>query len=447
VFSKETPDLTPLEIAPSSLWVISTVEIAVRQGGRSYLLLVLPSYPIAGQPNNPEHDEGHWAPPFVAYPVPLEFSPPTTVGSVRRLVKARLDKAQVANDLEQLLYQMGLRDAHLAERQPFLELKVSPRSPSLVKAYFILRHGLIDLDSACLRNLADPEFRRGYVFCPVQQDDVFLSHRFSEVHQRDESWFLGKPLQSNVQYVLSDQDRRAAIEAASIALAPDSFMRSDRGTICVVDLSGYGRALKYALEKMHGFSLSGVDAQDEYRATVSELMYEMLGELGVTQAQVAGDGFIATMPERVFAPNSDAIGRVLSAWRKVVDRIDDLNDAITDSTSRVGSRMVLHYGAYRCGRVAGVRSAVGAFDGSSIVAAARLDQGLRALLAGDARHPNDAKRDHFVAVSEELVQVLGGASPFAAMIARGVVEVSAKEARAPIHLFKMSREVGPEKSE
>jgi hypothetical protein len=387
VVTRLTPDETPLAAPPSSIWVISTLEVALEQGGRTVTLLTYPSYPLRGQRISDEHDEGYWAPPFVAYPVPILYSPPVLVGSVRKLVDEALRHIDVAEDLQQLSYQMGLRDVQLEEREPFLELKVSPRTPELVKAYWILRHGLISADPACLRNLADAEVRRGYVYGPTDLAARQYSSRHSSTHDRSEVWLLGKPLQSNVEHVLRNDETRLALESGKIRLDRDMFTRAETGLLCVVDLSGYGRALRYARSRMGSFTQTGERIQTDLRIAVSEYLQDMLASLGATQAQIAGDGFVAAFPDRVFADRRGTVAHILEEWARVIRAVENINASISASAFRMGSRMALHAGEYTYGRTGGVGSFLPAFDGQAVVDAVRLEQGLGAAeAASGVRH-------------------------------------------------------------
>ncbi len=372
----EQPDSFPLVAAPSALWVISTLEIAINQGGEPHLLLIFPSYAISDDPAAASHDEGYWAPPFVAYPVPIKFSPPTTAGSLRRSLDRGINRTNMVADLDRLAYLMGLRDTEFEYRGSFTELKTSPRFPELVKAYKIVRHGLINSDQASVRNLADPDSRRGHIFYPLDSSEEYTTNRYSKPHARMERWFLGKPLMSNVEYLLSDKGRRQQISHSAIPLQRKVFSRQETGLLCAVDLAGYGTTLRYAGSAMHAFDRTSTDIQDTFRKSVTERFDKMLVQLGVMQVQTAGDGFIAGFPRRVFDDVNELLRAVLQRWHALVAEMQSMNAVIRDANYHFGSRMALHYGAYEWGRIGGIRSFAPAFDGASVIEVSRLEQGL-----------------------------------------------------------------------
>ncbi|MFC0544123.1 hypothetical protein [Kutzneria chonburiensis] len=423
-----TPDRRLL-VPPAQVWVIATLEITVHQEqGRPHLLLTFPSYPLGP---GTAHDEGYWSTPFVAYPVNTGYGPPTTVASLRRLIAATMAAEDTEADISQLAYLLGLRDTTLTRLGEFLEIKVSPRTPELVKAFHMIRYGLSSVDEACLRNIADPDLRRGYVFLPLDHGD-YLHERFSAAHLRQEQWFLGKPLMSNIQHVMATPGLRATLASSSIALSRDLFARGESGLLVAVDLAGYGTALKYARERMHSFGSDTNSIQAAFRKSIGTYFDRMLGQLGAMQVQTAGDGFVAAFPARVFGDPAQLVADLLTQWRRLVGEIAVLNKEIREEGLRVGSRMALHFGDYEYGRIGGIASYLPAFDGASIVEVARLEQGLAsAMRAGQRIEPGvelQAKR-HYVIVSRALRHELGDGWSAGPADRVGVLDLEAKEFR------------------
>lgn len=416
-----------LTVPPAQVWVIATLEITVHQDqGRPHLLLTFPSYPLGA---GAAHDEGYWATPFMAYPVAMGYSPPSTVESLFRLIDATMAGKTPEADINQLAYLLGLGDTTVRPVGEFVELKVSPRTPALVKAFKIIRYKLSTVDEACLRNIADPDLRRGYVFLPLDPKGDYLHERHSPAHRRDEQWFLGKPLMSNIQYVMAMPGLRAMLASSSIALPRELFVRTERGLLVAVDLAGYGTALKYAREQMHSFGSDAKSIQAAFRKSIGTYFDRMLGQLGAMQVQTAGDGFVAAFPARVFGDVAQLVADLLAQWRQFVGGIGTLNQEIREECLRVGSRMALHVGEYEYGRIGGIASFVPGFDGASIVEVARLEQGL----AGAMRASRDGlqPKQHYVAVSQALRRRLGDgwSAPDGLADRVGVLDLEAKEFR------------------
>jgi hypothetical protein len=74
--------------------------------------------------------------------------------------------------------------------------------------------------------------------------------------------------------------------------------------------------------------------------------------------------------------------------------LDELSDRITthygnnhegksDGAPILGSRLAIHYGGYRYGKLSQAVSLVTSFDGNEIVAVSRLEQGLRSITKDD----------------------------------------------------------------
>lgn len=427
----QTPDRR-LTVPPAQVWVISTLEITVHQdAGRPHLLLTFPSYPLG---TGTAHDEGYWATPFVAYPVNMGYGPPTTVNSLHRQIDRTMAGKDTEADINQLAYLLGLRDTTVAKLGEFIELKMSPRTPELVKAFKIIRYGLSTVDEACLRNIADPDLRRGYVFLPLTHGGDYLHERYSEAHRRTEQWFLGKPLMSNIQHVVATLGLRARLASLSISLPRELFARRESGLLVAVDLAGYGTALKYAREQMHSFGSDANSIQAAFRKSIGTYFDRMLGQLGATQVQTAGDGFVAAFPTRVFGDVARLMTDLLAQWRRFVGGIGELNKEIREEGLRVGSRMALHFGDYEYGRIGGITSFVPAYDGASIVEVTRLEQGLASAMRGG--DPRLRPKRHYVAVSRALRDRIGagwstGDEPV------GILDLEAKEFRDQAEVWEV----------
>lgn len=347
----------------------------------------------------------------------MSYSPPTTVGSLRRQASLRADESLIISDLSHLAYQMGLQDTAFEYRGEFFELKNSPRSPGLTKAFKIVRYGLSTVAKESLRNLADPDFRKGYVFLPIDEFEKITKPVYSAAHQRTERWFLGKPLMSDVEHVLTDRRARSSIIQASIPVDTRLFARRESGILCAVDLAGYGTALKYASQNMRSFSEEPNAIQETFRKSVAAHFDTMLAKLGAMQIQLAGDGFIAAFPDRVFVDVAEALTELLGEWTELVSRIETLNSAISDHAFRVGSRMALHYGTYEYGRIGGARSFTAAFDGAAVIEVARFEQGLAAAMKSESElavgteKAKLAPRGHYVVISKRVEEAMRGTSP------------------------------------
>lgn len=120
-------------------------------------------------------------------------------------------------------------------------------------------------------------------------------------------------------------------------------------------------------------------------------------DAGISQIHIAGDGFICAM---VLKKPSEAIAglkRFSAAYASYLARLEDLNSRITaygaknasdNGTPLLGSRLAVHYGSHRFGKMRQASSLVTSFDGSEIVRVSRLEQALRAV----TKDPIEAKR-------------------------------------------------------
>lgn len=376
LYNTEDPDSLSLPCAVTSFFRLATLEIVVKDiSGIASLVLILGSYALDDTLLQ-EHGEGYWAPPNVAYHINLNgFTSPSTLGSLRKKFNT-VPKNRRMNDVQQLAYSLGLRDTYISYAGSFIEIKKSPRTPENIRAFYIDRYVLDAVDNRSLRNIADPEVRHGLVFAPLDINSPYYKKRRSSSHDIDEVWFLGKPLQTNVKYLLESTSITAKLINSAKNIDLENFSISESGTICVIDVAGYGAALKYAQNSMISFKQTESEIMQDFRFSISKKLIDFVSELGTTQIQMAGDGLICTFPSRIFDDDISLIDSIINKWEKTIVELEKINLSIKNESRKIGSRIVLLKGAYRYGRINGVMDFTPAFDGQSIIEAVRLEQGL-----------------------------------------------------------------------
>lgn len=378
------PDDTALPSVPTQLWLLITLEIVISDDYGEYLLLTHPSYSFTTASNG---NSGIWTPPFVGIPVPIGYSAPETVGSFRRAFSEIEKCINFDDEVNRLAYVLGLPSPRFFRGESFSEIKYSPRSCDSVKGYRVIRYHLESIGPRGRLNLADPECCKGYVFLPLRELNSVLSKRHSAPHRRDQTYYLGKPLASNLEVILNSEDNVKRLQARAISLERTEFFREERGLLIAVDLAGYGTVCKYAQEKMHSFEKLGPEIAGEFRETVARYFYRMLAATGVYQVHMAGDGFICALSETNFPEKGglwNAVVTFFDQYEVLLQQVATLNSFIPEVQNRVGSRIALHFGQYRYGRIAQALSFGADFDGASIIEVARLEAALREHSKGSA---------------------------------------------------------------
>lgn len=451
------PDSHRVEPSPVELWLISTLEVTIRHEGRPFFLLTYPSYSLS-KTHGADIGEGYWTPPHVGFHVHFQYSAPGTVGRIKEAFSEFERKVDVEESMRQAAYLMGLSDPDISECGSFIELKTSPRSPNLVKCYKIMRFCVTGVGERSRRNLGDPECRKGYIFLPLEDMETVLTSRWSEPHGRNQLFFLGKPLISNVEYIVGDAGRLAQTVDRAINLATSDFFREENGILLCCDLAGYGTACKYATEEMGTFDLRGKEVATDFRESVAKMFYELLGRAGVSQVHMAGDGFIAAIPERLFLDGDvvPVIHAFFDRYLELLKHVEELNTYIKDTSRHLGSRLAIHFGPYRYGRIARARSIGADFDGASIVEVARLEAALRQYTKGPvhlgvAGEDSDADNRpvsvkhgelslHTVVASDAVLELSASFFETCAQL-RCVadVNVGVKEFRGQAHIYEIDR--------
>ncbi|MCH5644437.1 hypothetical protein [Gordonia sp. ABSL49_1] len=379
---------TPLVGTPSQIWVISTLEIPLRSDNDVYLAVQLSSYALKNQPLAPSHQEGYWAPPFVAYPVPISYSAPTKLNSLKKLVAKAVPRATLKRDIEQLAYRLGLRDITLVKQPAFVEIKMSPRSPGIIKSYIVERFTLSDVSEECLNNLSDSEGLFGYSYLPIDRDieKSDVTEIFSVSHQRTEMWHLGKPIQSNLEHVITDERSRKQLVSNAITLQFDDFLHRETGIILSCDLARSATAVRRA-HSLGGYFGDGTEVAWDVMRRITLVLHQFVARLGTTQVQFAGDGLVAAIPDRKSDGKVDQVALILLAWQEALNKIEQIGRDISEGVNLLGSRLAVHYGTYAFGRTAGPHSVAATFDGEVVTEVVRYEQGLRDCDEGSEEEP------------------------------------------------------------
>lgn len=368
----DLPDTQPLVPRPVQVWILLTMEIVLRTRSGHFLIAKQPYYADAGDPD--ALFEGAWAPPFIGVPVPQRYD----VAATPRVLEQRFSEAESAirsiELIEQFLYEMGVENPSILERVPFTEIKSSPRNPSVVKAYKIRRFSIQSELSTSKSNLADPDGRKGFVYIPLDELDRYVQK--SPPAEAGPKWsYLGLPLMTNLATVLTWPSEVNRMRSSAINVEPDFFFHDQHGIIIVLDLSGYGRAVRYVTENMNSLDATGKELAEFFRTSLAAWFAEMLAAIGARQIQHAGDGFLCALN----SADSDRLVTLGEELRRLQERIDKISENLP-LEYKLGTRVAIHRGRYRYGRVGGALSVVPGFDGETIVTAARMEQALGNLI-------------------------------------------------------------------
>lgn len=370
-----------LPCVPVQAYVLVSLEVCVADHNGESLLVVYPSYrmPAGDTPGaSAENCDGFWTPPFVALNVELGISRPETVGDVFDLF-SRYNDSFLENEATRLAYLMGFTGPKLAYRGHITELKRSGRTPEHTKCYRTHRFGVERLGRLGRRNLADPECRKGYVYLPLPNISESFKERYSYEHGRSQSYYLGKPIATNLASLLVNKAELENIRATAVSLNNSDFVYEEEGILVSMDLAGYGRAAEYAKDNMHSFAEDGGHAATRMRRTVNELFYAVVNSLETTQMQIAGDGLVFAVARRYFRDRSmeSALNDILHSYVWTVRGLEIMNACIRSSGSRLGSRIAISYGRYNWGRISGTTSQRADFDGDDVIGVVRLESAVR----------------------------------------------------------------------
>lgn len=396
----------PGSVTVSGLYVVASLEIAIRDAEGTGLALRLHSYPAD------VNRQGYWAPPNMQYHVNRDYEAPQDISDILAHFTRYVDdrSPSMLEDVTLLAESFGLRGAvvrRLAE-ESIIELKPSINQPAIINAFCTVRFALTGLNEKSEANLVDREGRHGFVLFPL---DGALATKVR--HQIDlygtgtvARHFLGKPIISGLERVL-DQHARG-VRARAIDVSTVVTRRTEQGIIVVADIAGYGRVLT---SEYLGYVSTRDRELRSFQSRVLSALERALTATGTTQVQTAGDGFVAGYPTENEGPTViETVMEVLHHWTETVTLIDEeINVALAEANnpSRLGSRIAVSYGRYEWGRINGLESFSPAFNGPAVVDTARLEQGLNAYIAERVRNQTMAGDEHMLAIDKRLAAVIG----------------------------------------
>jgi hypothetical protein len=435
------------------LRLVVTLDIPVRDSDGEYLLVMYPDYAGTEVIDTSENgsspvEPGEWTPPYISYDVTDESA---AKGRIPRKVPEIFDRFAgvqdelVQRDLRRYANRLGLSCSSFEFLEEFFEFRMSFRSPSSFRGYQVKRF-LVHVSEEDKINVADPEMRKGFAFLPIDDRSEQLRTRFCDRHKRRERLFMGKPIVSNLDAVLDDNEQRESLCAKAASIDTPSFHTTQVGFVFAGDLAGYGRFCKF-LAYTGDLDTPGDAGAQDFRDLSIQLFTKLFRSADIRHIHTAGDGFICALPASELPLPQDQLTQVIRGYLDMTNRLDDSNDKAAtfardrglNVPPRLGSRLAIHHGSYRFGKMSLLASLLPTLDGSTVIEAARIEAGLRNWVYED-RDPSE----HWIAVSEDAAEVLSGLElselneygPFEREIG---VDVEEKEFSGSIGLWKVLR--------
>lgn len=409
-FYKLVDDPSALELPPgvhiSYLYVVASLEIAIKDRVGSGLALRLHSYP------RDTSSEGYWAPPNLQYRLDHEAPPEVKkmVEDLHEYVKSNHEV--MAKNLVNLAESFGLRGAKVerVEGDPITELKPSINNPGVNSAFCTVRFALTDLKERSETNLVDRDGRHGFIFFPLTGPATERIRNYQDLGGTGlvSRHYLGKPVISGLQHLLDYPIVVSGILGRAINVEEVKTHRKQNGLIVAADIAGYGKVL---VSEYLGLMSNPTSERSEYQRRVLSALESAFTAAGTTQVQTAGDGFIAAYPVGDLASDFDEVFiNVVENWTKTVNLVSgEINSALATANQkgRLGTRIGISAGEYEWGRINGLESFAPAFNGPAIVRTARLEQGLNNAMRKGFLKQNGKKKvqirsdEHYLAFDPE----------------------------------------------
>lgn len=368
------PDSFELPIAPSVFYLIYSLEVVVRDSSDCYLLLTYSTYAL----DNEGIKDCIWTPPFSALDVtPRLFSirDASHVKKQYEQAEARIDEDE---EVKRRLYLLGAQGADFTHVGDVLEYKSSPSEPERVKCYKIKRYRVTYLTPLGMLNVVDPENLKGHYFLPLTLLETVLLAR-TDSADRYEYYFRGKPVAEHVVRLLGQQNEVRRLVDQSISIPKHLFLYDEQGLLIKFDISGYGQLCEYVRSNMGTFNVTGPSVEGWLNGAIYKTFMAQIARCGTMRIRLEGDGFVAAVPRKYYPNGSvvQAVVRVIESLASIRVALDSFNSSIPDIRLHIQSRAAIMEGAYRYGRVGELASDGAEFEGPSITAVCRLEEGLK----------------------------------------------------------------------
>ncbi len=405
-----------LDRRPERLRVVVTLEFPVKDSEGTYLLVMHPNYTVADAVENGNGlalppEPGEWTPPYISYdPDGSRFSRfPKETGKLFSRFDV-VDDETIERDLHRYAERLGLGFAEFEPLDDFYEFRRSFSSPGSFRGYHIRRF-LFQVEEDDMDNVADQEMRKGFAFLPIDERFHDLKSRQCARHHRPEKLFMGMPVVSNLRTVLEDQGPRETLCSMAVEIGAPSFATSYEGFVFAGDLAGYGKFCQFLTEHTGDLNTPGEAGAQEFRDLAIRQFTKLFHSSDMRHVHTAGDGFICALPASELPSAGEAqLRQALSAYLEMTKRLDEINElaarlaeqrGIESPPPRLGSRLAIHHGSYRFGKMSLLASLLPTLDGASVIEAARIEAGLRNWIYG-----NEEADRHWLAVSGEAVTAL-----------------------------------------
>lgn len=388
---------------PASIVVLATAEIVVKDTSGSYLIVTCPRYEELHGQDGSVVESGQWAPPYVVRKRSWDDQQSCSLKRMLALANEIFPEEDSRKELYEQMrrWYMGLHDPKL--HSAFLEYKRSWSSSGSCRVYLIRRYWF-DSSEAERGALADRELLRGFRYLPLDEDRYAESTDTYDCkdHRRTHRTFLRRPLATNLEHVLGDEDRREALRGEAIELRLDAFIDRHDGLVLVGDLARYGAMCAYLTEHLGTSQEPGWSAT-QLRQRIANAFATLFSRCGIAHVHTAGDGFVCGIPDHP-RERDEHLERFLKAYNDFVGEVREMDAEIAadahqtgrPAPPRLGTRLGATSGDYFFGKIGLAAATASAFDGEHVIAAARLEGALGAYIK---EHDKDDNLLHAVLVS------------------------------------------------
>lgn len=342
---------------------LNDVEGVLSSSRQKYMVLEYPSYTEMKSDNI--INDCIWSVPHMAYLFhKTGIKRYKTVKSIMEFYEEQiLSHKDLFSELENnCFYHMGISDYQKIKGRQYIEYKISPAQPDRWKCYYIQEHYITQIDSLGLLNLADPEGLYSYRYYPL------ISQQYIK---QNIIYFAGKPLSSNVVYLLKTSYNKLIEYSNSV---PDEVLRYQLyGIVFKIDIVGFTMMYNQIVDEMKSLSETGKEIALHFVAGISNIFEKRLQEFGISQFIIEGDGLTGMLPLKDNCEAEKGVKLIIECINLIKE---DINTLASKLTGKIRLRCSIIAGNYIYGKLAGL-SSTRQVTGAIMISLSRMDQFLQ----------------------------------------------------------------------
>jgi len=236
--------------------------------------------------------------------------------------------------------------------------------------YYIRNFYVTDINKQGQINLIDPDSLKGIHLFNLDHnlDTMFFDE------DKNFLYYRGRPMATNLTYILKEGKLDTHNKQYLNDIVSTERVYNETGYIFMYDINSSGKIRQSIEDHYKSLDQSGREIAETFLNKITQIFTEALIENDINQYQLAGDGFIASIPDGNGHPG---FGDSINIIKKVCTTVHTkINQWLEKSQMLISAKVTICKGDYTYGKVGGLTSAYSSYVGKILFDLERLQSGL-----------------------------------------------------------------------